>query len=208
MKPSQLILPLMGALPVLSLVAAAAIPGIADSRSNGLEELSVGFGDALGLTAEPAALQQLASLPKTSDRVWIQVRAEVSLDELAQQLRIQETPLARMNDVNEDHRFSQGDWLVIPGRDANRARSVAALDPEQIRRSAPLSELPPLESTGVVRFGDSLIKLAKRYNLTIGGVAAAQSRSRGRPSGGRHPGASGPFRSRPYADGARAQSRG
>ncbi len=167
MKPSQLILPLMGALPVLSLVAAAAIPGIADSRSSGIEELSAGFGDALGLTAESKALQQLASLPKASDRVWIQVRAEVSLDELAQQLRIQETPLARMNDVNEDHRFSQGDWLVIPGRDTNRARSVAALDPEQIRRSAPLAELPPLESTGVVRFGDSLIKLAKRYNLTI-----------------------------------------
>lgn len=109
----------------------------------------------------------MASLPPTADRLWVRVRSGISLEDLAAQLRLQETPLARLNEVDEDHRFSGGDWVVVPSQNASRARLVASLDTSELRRSAPVTAPPPLESTGVVRFGDSLRKIAERYGITI-----------------------------------------
>ena len=170
MKPSQLILPLLGTMPVLSLVAVGAIPGIADARRPGFETMP----ERLEIDPATAALppagqpQLLASLPSSfRDKLWVRIRNDITLEELASQLRVQETPLAKLNDVNEDHGFSRGDWVVLPSSKASTAKQLASLDTSELRRSAPLSEPPPLESTGVVRFGDNLVKLAQRYRLSI-----------------------------------------
>jgi murein DD-endopeptidase MepM/ murein hydrolase activator NlpD len=165
MKPSHLILPLLGTMPVLSLMAAGAIPGIADSRSPGFETMPEGLESDLSAASQP---QLLASLPSSfRDKLWVRIRSDISLEELALQLRVPETPLAKLNDVNEDHAFSQGDWVVLPSQKASAAKQLASLDTTQLRRSAPLSTPPPLESTGEVRFGDNLVKLAQRYSLSI-----------------------------------------
>ena len=117
MKPSQLILPLLGTMPVLSLVAVGAIPGIADARRPGFETMP----ERLEIDPATAALppagqpQLLASLPSSfRDKLWVRIRNDITLEELASQLRVQETPLAKLNDVNEDHGFSRGDWVVLP----------------------------------------------------------------------------------------------
>jgi murein DD-endopeptidase MepM/ murein hydrolase activator NlpD len=170
MKPSHLILPLLGTMPVLSLVAVGAIPGIADARRPGFESMPERLESDPSMAALPpiGEPQLLASLPSSfRDKLWVRTREDISLEQLASQLRVQETPLAKLNDVNEDHAFSRGDWVVLPSNKASTAKQLASLDTSELRRSAPHTEPPPLESTGVVRFGDNLAKLAQRYRLSI-----------------------------------------
>lgn len=110
----------------------------------------------------------LASLPSTSiDRVWLRVRSAVSNEELASGLAIPEERLAQLNDVNEDHRYSSGDWLVLPSQKLRSAKKLAALDASEPRRTPPLQAPPPLEESAVVRFGDTVFKIAQRYGLTL-----------------------------------------
>ncbi|WP_255476176.1 LysM domain-containing protein [Synechococcus sp. BSF8S] len=119
---------------------------------------------------EPAAPDTplTPGLPSSfGDKLWVRVRTDITLAELASQLRVQETTLAKLNDVNEDHGFSPGDWVVLPSQKASAAKQLASLDTSELRRSAPRIEPLPVEGTGVVRFGDNLVKLAQRYRLSI-----------------------------------------
>jgi murein DD-endopeptidase MepM/ murein hydrolase activator NlpD len=116
----------------------------------------------------PAADQLVAALPAPSlDRVWVQVRQPISVERLSTSLRLPEERLAKLNDVSLDHEFRQGDWLVIPSQQTRAVKQLAAVDTSQLRRTPPLQTPPPLESQGVVRFGDTLVKLAQRYGLTL-----------------------------------------
>lgn len=119
MKPSNLILPLMGTLPVLSLVAGVAIPGIADSRSPGLETMPESSADASRL---------VAALPRQQE--------PAPLDDAA-----------------------------APGQDDRQPLTSRLLSRGELIAAAP--ESAQAESTGVVRFGDSLWKIAQRYGITI-----------------------------------------
>jgi murein DD-endopeptidase MepM/ murein hydrolase activator NlpD len=117
---------------------------------------------------QPAVEHLLAALPAPSaDRVWVKVRQPITVESLSSSLRLPEERLARLNDVSPDHEFRQGDWLVIPSQQTRDVKQLAAVDTSQLRRTPPLENLPPLESQGVVRFGDTLIKLAQRYGLTL-----------------------------------------
>jgi murein DD-endopeptidase MepM/ murein hydrolase activator NlpD len=96
----------------------------------------------------------------------------VSNEQLALQLGIEETQLARLNDTDEDHTYRAGDWLALPLRKAEQATRLASLDARGLRRTLPLQAPPPLisaqaSSSGVVRFGDTLIKIAQRYGMTL-----------------------------------------
>ena len=80
----------------------------------------------------------LAALPATSsERVWVKVRSGISNEDLANRLAIQEERLAELNDVNEDHRYTSGDWLVIPSQSLRSAKQLASLDTTDLRRSPP-----------------------------------------------------------------------
>lgn len=117
---------------------------------------------------QPAIDQLVAALPvPSSDRVWVMVRQQISVESLSTSLQVPEERLARLNDVSLDHEFRQGDWLVIPSQRTRDVKQLAAVDTSQLRRTPPLQTLPPLESQGVVRFGDTLVKLAQRYGLTL-----------------------------------------
>ena len=109
----------------------------------------------------------VAALP--AERVWVKVRQTVSVEELSLQLNMDETRLARLNDVDEDHLFRRGEWLVLPSPGLQRLKPLAALDTTEARRSPPLEAPPPVAmaaSTGIVKIGDTLLRIAERYGLT------------------------------------------
>jgi len=118
------------------------------------------------LLAGPAAAQLDAALP-TTDRLWVKVRSAISIEELATQLAQDETALARLNDVNEDHQFTSGDWLVLPSQSSKKAKQLAAIDTSELRRTPPLAAPPEPQEPARIRLGDSLAKIASRYNLSI-----------------------------------------
>ena len=111
----------------------------------------------------------LAALPATStERVWVKVRSGISNEDLANRLAIQEERLAELNDVNEDHRYASGEWLVLPSQSLRSAKQLASLDTTELRRSPPLEKPPALqEPAAVVSFGDTVVKIAQRYGLSL-----------------------------------------
>jgi murein DD-endopeptidase MepM/ murein hydrolase activator NlpD len=146
MKPLQLILPLVISAPAIVPIVAA----FADDAPAGV-----------------ATETLLSVLPPAADRVWVKVRSLVSIEELSSALDVDETRLASLNDVDEDHQFASGDWLVVPSRGRERLGRIASLDSSVQRQSPPVSAPPPVESNGVVRFGDTVLQLAQRYGLTV-----------------------------------------
>ena len=112
--------------------------------------------------------QLQASLPAPStDRVWVRVRQPAGLPALAQLLNLPQAKLASLNDVQADHDFDQGDWLVLPAQKVRLAKLLPEIDSSDLRRSPPLHQLPPMEPNGVVRLGDSLRRIALRYGVTL-----------------------------------------
>lgn len=116
----------------------------------------------------------LASLPPVNplpapnqDRVWVRVRQNVPLDQLALSLNLSDARLATLNEVERDHSFSKGDWLVLPTQQVRLAKLLPQIDSSDLRRTPPLQELPPVETNAVVRFGDSVRKIAMRYGMTL-----------------------------------------
>ena len=121
-------------------------------------------------TPQRASVDNLiASLPApSSDKLWVRVREPVALSILSGKLKVSDQRLAELNDVEFDHQFRQGDWLIVPAKQASRTKWVGALDSTELRRSPPLQELPPLEDGGpVVRLGDTVKKVAQRYGMTL-----------------------------------------
>jgi murein DD-endopeptidase MepM/ murein hydrolase activator NlpD len=116
----------------------------------------------------------LASLPPINpvsgpshDRIWVRLRQPAQLEQLASTLNLAGTRLASLNDVRPDHQFAKGDWLVLPSQQVRLAKLVPQLDSSDLRRTPPLQELPPVETNAIVRFGDSVRKIASRYGMTL-----------------------------------------
>jgi len=110
----------------------------------------------------------LAALPAPgSDRIWVKVREKISVEELSGSLKVEEEQLAKLNDVNEDHSFTRGDWLVVPSQQGRQLMQIASIDPNDLRRTPPMQALPPVQDAALVRFGDTLAKISQRYGLTL-----------------------------------------
>lgn len=169
MKPSKLLTITLAGTSLLGVAGAVAIPGLADSRSSlPLPDLAQ-ISSAPDAGLEPAAPAQLiAALPST-DRLWVKVRSEVAIEQLANQLALDETRLARLNDVNEDHAFKPGDWLVLPSQSSRQVKQLAAIDTSELRRTPPLQAppTPVAEESTRVRSRETLVDLANRTNRTI-----------------------------------------
>ena len=115
-----------------------------------------------------ASLPALSSEPSPSlDRVWLKVRQTVQLEQLAGSLNLSGPRLASLNDVEVGHQFSKGDWLVLPSQQVRLAKLLPQIDSSDLRRTPPLQELPPVETNAVIRFGDSVRKIASRYGMTL-----------------------------------------
>ena len=125
-------------------------------------------------TIVPAEIQKasvdalIAALPAPSiDKIWVKVRSSISVEELSSSLKLDKDLIARLNDVGEDHHFRQGDWLVVPSQQFRQIKQLAAIDISELRRTPPLQSLASMEERAVVRFGDTVVKLAQRYGLTL-----------------------------------------
>ena len=101
---------------------------------------------------DPADIEQvsvdtlIAALPSPSvDKIWVKVRRPISIEELSSSLKLDEERLAKLNDVNEDHNFRQGDWVVVPSQQSRQIKQLAAIDTSELRRTPPLHSLPPVE---------------------------------------------------------------
>ena len=149
MKPSRWILPLLLTTPAIAPLLSA----VADNSRSVLSPQS----------------PLLAALPPLPEELtWVPVTESVTIEDLSSQLSVDETRLARLNSVDEDHRFDKGEWVALPARDVRGLSEIASLDatsarsipPQQVRRI-------PLTSSGVVRFGDTLAEIARRYGMTI-----------------------------------------
>lgn len=148
MKPFRLLWSAL-LIPVAGLIARADLPNEAQGSAESLDP------------------SLIASLPTSSDRLWVRVRQPIALEELARQLDLNESRLANLNEVDEDHQFGDGDWLVVPSQQSRQVKLLASLDTTELRRSAPLQQPPPAQDTGIVRVGDTLARIAHRYGLTL-----------------------------------------
>ncbi|MFZ0407244.1 MAG: M23 family metallopeptidase [Cyanobium sp.] len=146
MKPFRWILPVLLTTPAIAPLVAA----VAD--------------DARG--PNPTDLL-IASLPAIKpSTAWFKVKQVTTIEELSSQLKLDETQLARLNRVDEDHQFTPGDLLALPlgqGQDLDR---IVSLDPAGAALALPSSP-PPTVGSGVVRLGDTLRLIAQRYGLTL-----------------------------------------
>ena len=110
----------------------------------------------------------VATLPApSSEKVWVRVRGSVTIVALSSKLKLPGERLASLNDVEINHQFRQGDWLIVPAKQIRQVKLLASLDPSDLRRTPPLQDLPPLEEGPVVRLGDSIRKIAQRYGLSL-----------------------------------------
>ena len=118
---------------------------------------------------EKASVDSLiAALPLPSvDKIWVKVRLPISIEELSRYLKLDEERLTKLNDVNEDHHFRQGDWLVVPSQQSRQIKKLSAIDTSELRRSPPLHSLPPVLQRAIVRFGDTVVSIAQRNGLTL-----------------------------------------
>ena len=65
------------------------------------------------------------------------MRLPISIEELSGYLKLAEERLAKLNDVNEDHHFRQGDWLVVPSQQSRQIKQQNLLkDLPSTRRAA------------------------------------------------------------------------
>jgi Membrane proteins related to metalloendopeptidases len=141
---------------VLALPLAGSIPAVSFSGSEEVQGMASVEGDLL-----------LASLPAT-DRLWVQTRQAVSLGDLSRQLKVPPATMASLNGVDANHRFRQGEWLVLPAEQRRLAGQVTALDTRDVRRTPPTPQSPPpVPTKGVVRLGDTLFQIAQRYGMTM-----------------------------------------
>ena len=160
MKPYQFLLTTLASTAALGAVGSVVVPSLADSRPQYSPF-------ATEPTVPPSADDLIAALPQSSDRLWVKVRSTISIEELADRLAQDETQLAKLNDVNEDHQFSSGEWLVLPSQSSKKVKLLAAIDTSELRRTPPLAAPPEPQEPARIRLGDNLAKIAQRYNLSI-----------------------------------------
>jgi len=149
MKPSRWILPLLLTTPAIAPLLSA----VADNSRS-------------APSPKPVLLATLPPLPQ--ELTWVPVTDSVTIEELSSQLSIDETRLARLNKVDEDHRFDKGDWLALPTSELRALSHLASIDVTAARSIPPQQQRRiPLSSSGVVRFGDTLAEIARRYGMTL-----------------------------------------
>ena len=149
MKPCQLILPALLSIPVV-IPLASSLAGMA--TSNDATEAK--------LQDELRAVDTISSAPKA---VWVKVRQPVSIEQLSSELRIDESRLARLNHVDEDHQFVLGDWLALPSSPKPELSRLASLEAGSSAPPLPLESNPIQTSSAVVRLGGGNEQIAEPY---------------------------------------------
>ena len=122
--------------------------------------------DAQQLAPAPEPLVAVMPAP-SGDRVWVRIREAISNEDLANRLAIAEENLARLNNVDEDHRYDSGAWIALPSQLLRTAKQIDAVDTTDPRRTPPPTAAEANAPSTVVRFGDTVFNIAQRYGLTL-----------------------------------------
>ena len=170
MKPHHFLLTTAASTASFASLAAVVAPTFANSRSSysiplpppPVEQLAPISASSL-VASNPSS-----SAAKASGRFWVKAEQPISLQKLASELDQSVDELAKLNEVNSDHQFSAGDWLVLPRGSRPGAKELASVDGSNIRQSAPLLPPPEPVDPARIRLGDSVATVAKRYNLSVG----------------------------------------
>ena len=162
MKPVHFLLTTLASTAAIGAVGSVVVPSLADSRPQYSPIPSDPF-----LSPEIPAQHLIAALPSSTDRLWVKVRSSISIEELASKLSQDESQLAKLNDVNEDHEFRSGEWLVLPSQSSKKVKQLAAVDTSELRRTPPLAAPPEPQEPARIRLGETIAQIAQRYNLTI-----------------------------------------
>jgi LysM repeat protein len=120
---------------------------------------------ALVFADHPASASPLPA-PST-DKIWVTARHSISIEQLSYALAQDPNLLAKLNYVETSHTFNPSDWIVLPSELYRQVRQIAQIDTSELRRTPPLQSLAPVEERAVVRFGDTVVKIAQRYGLTL-----------------------------------------
>ena len=91
------------------------------------------------------------------------VRRGETLWQLSQRYRITLASLAQANQISNKSRILVGQHLVIPGQTASQSVAPVVIQPVA------------QQTVHTVRAGETLWRIALRYNITVGAVAAANS---------------------------------
>ena len=156
MKPDGSTWPRLSAVVAAVALAPAAVVALSPSDWDRSESARL-------VAALPLQNRQLPA----SDRIWVKARQPLDLQRLADQLNLQPSKLAGLNDVEVEHRFDKDDWLVLPVAQIRLAKLLPEIDSSDLRRTPPFHQLPPVETNAAIRFGDSLRKIALRYGMTL-----------------------------------------
>lgn len=137
MKPYQFLLTTLASTAALGAAGNVVVPSLADSRPSTTTSFEV---------ADNTTPTLLAALPQAADRLWVKVRSSISIEQLASALAQDESRLARLNDVDEDHQFQRGDWLVLPSQSSRTVKQLASIDTSELRRTPPWKPFLSLRS--------------------------------------------------------------
>jgi len=152
MKPCQLILPTLLSIPVV-MPLVASLAGMATSN-----------------TATEAKLQDelkaMDSAPSSPNAVWVKIRQPVSIEQLSNDLRIDESRLARLNHVDEDHQFVLGDWLALPSSPKPELSRLTSVEAGASSSQPPQAANPAQASSPRERSGGGIEQIAERYGFT------------------------------------------
>jgi murein DD-endopeptidase MepM/ murein hydrolase activator NlpD len=114
MKPCQLILPTLLSIPVV-MPLVSSLASLATSNDATEAKLQDELRVVDSVSSSPTAL-------------WVKVRQPISIEQLSSELRIDESRLARLNHVDEDHQFVLGDWLALPSSPKPELSRLASLE--------------------------------------------------------------------------------
>jgi len=152
MRP-LLALVVTSAVPVVGLTALGGHPGIAERRHS---------------TAAQEFLLASASPPAEAKRLWVQLVADTTPKDLAEDLNLKVETLKTLNEATDNQTLKKGSWVVLPEINRRLIALSTHLNSGQIKTSAPLTPPPPA-SVDVVKVsnGDSVSSIATRHGLTI-----------------------------------------
>ncbi len=101
--------------------------------------------NALG-PAEGIAENSRYSIALATDRIWVKLKQETNLEEIAAQLVVDQQQLADLNRGNAGPIMKAGQWIVLPNAAETSVSASELFAGAEIRHTAPLQSPPPAQA--------------------------------------------------------------
>ena len=105
--------------------------------------------NALG-PAEGIAENSRYSIALATDRIWVKLKQESNLEEIAGQLVVDLQQLADLNRGNAGPSLKAGQWIVLPNAAETSVSASELFAGAEIRHTAPLQSPPPAQAAQAI----------------------------------------------------------